>query len=105
MVAGERVRRIPTGEDGAVLDVRHGALVQVAFASGTVWINCDELEKLPEGPAERNKGRSVRAASASSSDALTLLKRFHERLDVHFRTLHDQRQQLESPGPVFALEH
>ena len=27
--------------------------MQVAFASGTVWIHPEELEKLPEGPAER----------------------------------------------------
>jgi SNF2 family DNA or RNA helicase len=53
MVAGERVRRITTGDDGVVLDVGDGTLVQVAFASGTVWIHPDELERLPEGPAER----------------------------------------------------
>src|SRR5215813_13154051 len=53
MVAGERVRRTTTSEDGVVLDVGDGTLVQVAFASGTVWIHPDELERLPEGPAER----------------------------------------------------
>src|SRR6516225_8876235 len=53
MVAGERVRRIPTGENGVVLDVGDATLVQVAFPSGTVWIHPDELEKLPEGPTER----------------------------------------------------
>jgi SNF2 family DNA or RNA helicase len=53
MVAGDRVRRITTGEDGVVLNVGDSTLVQVAFASGTVWIHPDELEKLPEGPAER----------------------------------------------------
>jgi SNF2-related domain len=53
MVAGERVRRIPTGENGVVLDVGDATLVQVAFPSGTVWIHPDELERLPEGPAER----------------------------------------------------
>jgi superfamily II DNA or RNA helicase len=53
MVAGERVRRISTSEDGVVLGVGDGTLVQVAFASGTVWIHPDELERLPEGPDER----------------------------------------------------
>src|SRR5215469_14636405 len=53
MVAGERVRRISTSEDGVVLGVGDGTLVQVAFASGTVWIHPDELERLPQGPAER----------------------------------------------------
>jgi ATP-dependent helicase HepA len=53
MVAGERVRRIPTGEEGVVLGVGDGTLVEVAFPSGTVWIHPEELEKLPEGPAER----------------------------------------------------
>ena len=53
MLAGERVRRTATGEDGVVLSAGDGALVQVAFASGTVWIHPEELEKLPEGPAER----------------------------------------------------
>ena len=53
MLAGERVRRAATGEDGVVLSAGDGALVQVAFASGTVWIHPEELEKLPEGPAER----------------------------------------------------
>ncbi len=52
-VAGERVRRAATGEDGVVLSAGDGALVQVAFASGTVWIHPEELEKLPEGPTER----------------------------------------------------
>jgi SNF2 family DNA or RNA helicase len=36
-----------------VLDVGDGALIQVAFPSATVWIHPEELEKLPEGPAER----------------------------------------------------
>jgi DNA-binding PadR family transcriptional regulator len=53
LLAGERVRRAATGEDGVVLSAGDGALVQVAFASGTVWIHPEELEKLPEGPAER----------------------------------------------------
>ena len=53
MLAGERVRRAATGEDGVVLSAGGGALVQVAFASGTVWIHPEELEKLPEGPTER----------------------------------------------------
>jgi superfamily II DNA or RNA helicase len=53
MIAGERVRRIPTGENGVVLEVGDGTLAQVAFPSGTVWIHPDELERLPEGPAER----------------------------------------------------
>ena len=51
--AGERVRRAATSEDGVVLSVGDGLLVQVAFSSGTVWIHPEELEKLPEGPAER----------------------------------------------------
>jgi hypothetical protein len=53
MVTGERVRRVPTGEDGVVLGVGDGVLVQVAFPSGTVWIHPEELEKLPEGAEER----------------------------------------------------
>jgi len=51
--AGERVRRVSTGEEGVVLAVGAGALVQVAFPSGTVWIDPDELDKLPEGPLEQ----------------------------------------------------
>ena len=51
--AGERVRRTATGEEGVVLSVGDGLLVQVAFSSGTVWIHPEELEKLPEGPTER----------------------------------------------------
>ena len=43
MVTGERVRRIATGEDGVVLDAGDGELVQVAFPSGTVWIDPEEL--------------------------------------------------------------
>ena len=50
---GERVRRIATGEDGVVLSVGDGMLVQAAFPSGTVWIHPEDLEKAPEGPAER----------------------------------------------------
>ena len=50
---GERVRRIATGEDGVVLSVGDGMLVQAAFPSGTVWISPEDLEKAPEGPAER----------------------------------------------------
>ena len=53
LLAGERVRRPATGEDGVVLSVGDGVLVQVALPSGTVWIHPEELEKLPEGPAER----------------------------------------------------
>ncbi len=53
LLAGERVRRAATGEDGVVLSVGDGVLAQVAFPSGTVWIHPEELEKLPEGPAER----------------------------------------------------
>jgi len=34
-----------------------------------------------------------------------ILKHFQERLDLHFRALHQQHQQLDPPGPVFALEH
>lgn len=50
---GERVRRAAAGEDGVVLSVGDGLLVQAAFPSGTVWIHPEELEKLPVGPAER----------------------------------------------------
>jgi SNF2 family DNA or RNA helicase len=50
--AGERVRRVSTGEDGVVLAPGDGVLVQVAFPSGTVWLDPDELDKLPEGPIE-----------------------------------------------------
>src|SRR5260221_1671970 len=53
MLAGERVRRGATGEDGVVLSAGDGTLLQVAFPSGTVWIHPDEVEKLPEGPAEQ----------------------------------------------------
>lgn len=53
LLAGERVRRAATGEDGVVLSVGDGVLVQVAFPSGTVWIHPEELGKLPEGPDER----------------------------------------------------
>jgi superfamily II DNA or RNA helicase len=53
VLAGERVRRAATGEDGVVLSVGDGVLVRVALPSGTVWIHPEELEKLPEGPAER----------------------------------------------------
>jgi SNF2 family DNA or RNA helicase len=53
MVVGERVRRVPTGEEGVVLSAGDGALVQVAFPLVTVWIHPEELETLPEGPAER----------------------------------------------------
>lgn len=44
----------------------------------------------------------VGLASASTVD---ILKHFHERLDRHFRALREQREQLDPPGPVFALEH
>jgi superfamily II DNA or RNA helicase len=50
---GERVRRTATEEDGVVLSVGDGLLVQAAFPSGTVWVHLKELEKLPEGPTER----------------------------------------------------
>jgi SNF2 family DNA or RNA helicase len=40
-------------EEGVVLGVGDGVLVQVAFPSGTVWIHPEELEKLPEGAEER----------------------------------------------------
>lgn len=39
------------------------------------------------------------------ADAVDILQRFHERLDRHFRALREQREQLEPPGPTFALEH
>jgi SNF2 family DNA or RNA helicase len=50
---GERVRRAATGEDGVVLSVGDGVLLEVAFASGAVWVHPEDLESLPEGPAER----------------------------------------------------
>jgi superfamily II DNA or RNA helicase len=53
LVAGERVRRAATAEDGVVLSVGDGLLAQVAFPSGTIWIDPEELERLPEGPVER----------------------------------------------------
>jgi hypothetical protein len=59
MLAGERVRRAATGEDGVVLSAGDGALVQVALASGTVWIHPEELEKLPEGPTEGFRGPTI----------------------------------------------
>jgi SNF2 family DNA or RNA helicase len=52
-VAGERVRRVATAEDGVVLSAGDGLLVQVAFPSDTVWIHPEELDRLPEGPAGR----------------------------------------------------
>jgi SNF2 family DNA or RNA helicase len=53
MLVGERVRRVVTGEEGVVLSAGDGALVQVAFPAGTVWIHPEELGKLPKDPAER----------------------------------------------------
>src|SRR5579863_1665061 len=50
--AGERVQRTATEEIGVVLSVGDRLLVQVAFSSGTVWIDPEELEKLPEEPTE-----------------------------------------------------
>ncbi|MEU4603498.1 hypothetical protein AB0F43_11010 [Kribbella sp. NPDC023972] len=44
-------------------------------------------------------------SASSGGDAFDLLKRFHERLDVHFRELSEQRHQLSPVAPVFALEH
>lgn len=41
-------------------------------------------------------------AGGSTAD---ILKHFHDRLDVHFRALQVEREQLDPPGPVFALEH
>jgi hypothetical protein len=43
---------VPTSEEGVVLVAGNGSLLQVAFPSGTVWIDVEELEKLPEGPLE-----------------------------------------------------
>jgi hypothetical protein len=34
-----------------------------------------------------------------------ILRYLHEKLDVHFRQLHERRLQLEPASPVFALEH
>jgi hypothetical protein len=45
---GARVRRAATGEDGVVLSVGDGALVEVAFASGAVWV-----PEIPEVPTPR----------------------------------------------------
>ncbi len=56
MKTGERVRRVPTGEEGVILGTGDGTLVQVAFPAETVWIHPEELEKLPEGPEERVAG-------------------------------------------------
>jgi SNF2 family DNA or RNA helicase len=53
MLAGERVWRGATGEDGVVLSAGDGTLLQVAFPSGTVWVHPEELEKLPEGATEQ----------------------------------------------------
>ncbi len=53
MLIGERVRRVATGEEGVVLSAGEGALVQVAFPAGTVWIHPEELGKLPKDPVER----------------------------------------------------
>jgi superfamily II DNA or RNA helicase len=53
MKTGERVRRVPTGEEGVILGAGDGTLVQVAFPAETVWIHPEELEKLPEEPDER----------------------------------------------------
>jgi SNF2 family DNA or RNA helicase len=53
LLAGERVRRAATGEVGVVVSAEEGTLVQVAFPSGSVLVDADELEKLPKDPAER----------------------------------------------------
>jgi hypothetical protein len=37
--------------------------------------------------------------------ATEILEYLHRKLDVHFRHLHESRQQLEPTAPVFALEH
>jgi hypothetical protein len=37
--------------------------------------------------------------------AAEVLEYLHRKLDVHFRHLHETRQQLEPTAPVFALEH
>jgi ATP-dependent helicase HepA len=52
MRAGDRARRKATGEDGVVLRVVSGTLLEVAFASGVVLIHAEELTGAPEGPAE-----------------------------------------------------
>lgn len=44
-------------------------------------------------------------ADITRAGAVDVLQRFHERLDGHFRALREQREQLEPPGPTFALEH
>jgi ERCC4-related helicase len=51
--AGEHVWRAATGEEGVVLSVGDGLLVRVSFPSGSVWLQTDELERLPEEPTER----------------------------------------------------
>lgn len=44
-------------------------------------------------------------AGLDDASTVEILKHFHDRLDVHFRALHEEREQLAPPGPVFALEH
>lgn len=39
------------------------------------------------------------------ASTVDILKHFHDRLEIHFRTLHEEREQLVPPGPVFAMEH
>ena len=56
---------------------------------------------------QRRHGEGVTEGMADLAGGSTvdILKHFHERLDVHFCALHEERQQLDPPGPVFALEH
>src|SRR6266702_1484778 len=53
MVPGERVRRRATGEQGVVLSVRSGSLVELAFATGTAMVHADDLAALPKDPLQR----------------------------------------------------
>ncbi len=41
----------------------------------------------------------------AGGSTVDILKHFHERLDVHFRALRKEREQLAPPGPVLTLEH
>lgn len=44
-------------------------------------------------------------AEVAPSDVTEVLQYLHEKLNLHFRRLREQRQQLEPASPVFALEH
>ena len=44
-------------------------------------------------------------SAVASSDTVGVLQYLHEKLDVHFRQLHEARKRLDPASPVFALEH